>query len=65
MLRLRADVGATEPARKGWANPSAGEEWPAAGCQSAEGRPWYAKSITISPLASRLGLIFFNKELRG
>lgn len=28
-------------------------------------RPWYAFNITISPLASRLGLIFFNWGTRG
>jgi len=33
--------------------------------RSTATRTCYVVPITISPLASRLGLIFFNKELRG
>lgn len=33
--------------------------------RSTTTRTCYVVPITISPLASRLGLIFFNKELRG
>ncbi|WP_277613377.1 hypothetical protein [Cryobacterium sinapicolor] len=33
--------------------------------QGAAGWLWYGDLITISPLASRLGLIFFNQETRG